>query len=121
MAKINTGILINVTPISAEQIKALEKKALDSNDIFVYLDEKHNICFMGAISPESVKELAWHTVHELSIKNGLLTKKVYKKQTPKTFKLDDILQKESSNGEWLSIFIATSVLDESLLDEFILE
>ena len=121
MSGINTGILTNAYPLSSEQISALEKKALETNEAFVYLDEQSNICFTGAVSPEIIKELAWYNVHELKAEADLLTKTIYKKQAQKTFCLEEILQKNSINDEWLSMYITTGLLDESLLDEFSLE
>ena len=121
MAGINAGILTNASPLNAEQIKALEAKALETNEAFVYLDEHCNICFTGAISPEFIKELAWRNVYKLETAGEALTKTVYKKQSQKTFYMAEILQKNTTTDEWLSMYITHSLLDEGLLDEFILE
>lgn len=39
MSGINTGILHNAHPLTGEQIKALENKALETGKIYAYLDE----------------------------------------------------------------------------------
>lgn len=45
MAGINTGILQNATPLSTAEIAELEKKVLENNEAYVYLDENSKLCF----------------------------------------------------------------------------
>ena len=48
MPGINSGILSNAYPLTAEQIKELEKRAIETNEIFVYLNDN---------SPEKIEKL----------------------------------------------------------------
>lgn len=123
MAGINTGILTNAYPLTTEQIKALEERALTTKETFVYLDEQGKICFTGNINPDILKDLAWHNTYELKTsETGLLVKNVYTKQSKDTFKLKETLQKVSINDDvWDLIYSSVGILNESLLDDFILE
>ena len=108
---VSSGILTNVSPLNAEEVKALEKRALDENTGFVYLDENHKVCFTGAISPETIKELAWHNVYELSKEENIFTKKVYAKTGTKTFNLINTLKKQSYDDIWSEITSSRRVLN----------
>jgi hypothetical protein len=100
MSGINSGILTNARPLAAEQIKALEKQALETNETFAYLDEQGKLCFTGPSGPDIIKELAWHNASELSSNDGVLSKKVYRKNGLKSFYLKEILQKHSQDDAW---------------------
>ena len=121
MSGINTGILTNVFPLTAEQIKAVENRVLEVEEAVVFLDENKEVCYAMPFNPELVKELAWHTAYKLVNENGLLIKRVYRKDSLNTFFLKETLQKNSYNDSWSSIGSSAGLLDESLLDEFILE
>jgi hypothetical protein len=101
MAKINTGILANASPLNATQEKSLEKRALEENNVFAYLNKSGELCFTGYIDPELVKDLAWHNVYKLESLGEILRKTVYKKQTQKTFCLAEVLQKQSYEEPWM--------------------
>ena len=119
MTGINTGILTNAHPLTAEQIKALEKKVLETGDAFAYLDENGRLCFAVPHGIDGLRELAWHQAHELVTNDGVHAKKVYKKHAHKEYSLHEIFQKEHIDAAWVSTN-AASLLDEGLLDEFIL-
>lgn len=121
MSGINTGILTNAFPLTAEQVKAIENKVLNTKEAVVFLDENKEVCYVMPFYPELIKELAWQNAYELIVENGILTKKVYKKRSLKTFSLKEILQKRSYEDSWELLYSTISLLDESLLDEFILE
>jgi hypothetical protein len=112
MAGTHTGILTNAIPLTAEQIKVLEQRAFEEDKVFVYLDESNNICFTGEISPELIKDLAWHNVNELVETSEILTKNVYKKQSQKTFYLNQTLQKETYPDPWISMYLRCDVKTE---------
>ena len=98
---ISSGILHNAHPLTAAQIKALEQKVLETGEAFVYLDENRQLCFAAPFDPDLVKELAWHSAHELKTTGEILTKTEYIKQSQKTFSLDRILQKQSYDEPWI--------------------
>lgn len=100
MAGINTGILINAYPLTTEQIKALEERALITKETFAYLDDTGKVCFTSTVNPESVKDFAWHNAYELISKNNILTKKVYIKQSKDTFRLEKLYKKTSIEDAW---------------------
>jgi hypothetical protein len=121
LSGINTGILTNAFPLTAEQVKALENRVLETEEAVVFLDENKEVCYAMPFDPELIKELAWQNAYELIAEDGLLTKKIYKKQSLETFSLEEILQKRSYEDSWGLIGSSAGLLDESLLDEFILE
>jgi hypothetical protein len=63
MAGINSGILTNAYPLSAERIKELEKQVFESKNTFAYLDENCELCFTLPTNPDGIKELAWHNAY----------------------------------------------------------
>lgn len=100
MAGINAGILFNATPISKEQENLLEKAVFEEKAAFAYLDSQQNICFSMPFGPEIVKDLAWHTVYELTTDSGALIKKVHKRQPDKSVCLAEVLQKQAYEDPW---------------------
>jgi hypothetical protein len=101
MSGINTGILSNAYPLTAEQIKELEKRALETQETIAYLDEQGNLCFAGPFDPEVFKELAWNKAYELSTdSSGTLNKKGYKKEGLKSFSLKATMQKQDASEAW---------------------
>lgn len=102
MSGINTGILHNAHPLTGEQIKALENKALETGEIYAYLDENQKLCFTGSFDPTLIKDLAWNNAHCLE-NDEKLTKKVYEKTGLKSFSLSKILQKQTIDDAWKDI------------------
>lgn len=104
MAKgINTGILTDAYPLSAGEIKEIEKLALENNHAYAYLDENGKLCFALPSTPESLRELAWNYAYELKTENNFFTKNVYVKNGIKSYDLSETLQKKSLSEEWEKI------------------
>jgi hypothetical protein len=116
---INSGILTNAYPLTAEQIKSLERRVLETGIAIVYLNENKELCFAMPAGVEGIKDLAWNHAYELKTENNLITKSVYEKTSLDTIALTNVLQKQSINDSWTSVD-ASSLLDVGLLDEFIL-
>ena len=104
MAGINCGILHNARPLTAEQVEELERRAFESNETFVYLDENSKLCFTGSCDPNVIKDLAWHNTYELSTKESTFTKKVYAKRGIKTYSQTGVLTKQAANDSWVQKF-----------------
>lgn len=102
MSGINSGILKNASPLSAEAIKELERKVLETGEAYAYLDQNSKLCFAMPHGVDGIKKLAWNNAYELSSENGTLTKKAYKKTGLKTFTLDKTFTKSSIDEPWLS-------------------
>lgn len=102
MSGINSGILQNVSPLSAEAIKELERKVLETGEAYAYLDQNSKLCFAMPHGVDGIKKLAWNNAYELSNENGTLTKRAYKKTGLKTFALDKTFTKSSIDEPWLS-------------------
>lgn len=117
---INSGILTNAYPLTAEQIKSLEQRVLETGSTIAYLNENKELCFAMPVSAESIKDLAWNHAYELKTENNLITKNVYEKTSLDTIALADVLQKQSINDLWTSVG-SGSLLDEDILDNFILD
>lgn len=118
MPGINSGILYNAQPLNAEQIKELERRVIEERQTFVYLNEQGQLCFASPFGARGLEELAWNTAYELYASDNSFIKNVYKKQSLQSFYLAETLQKDSLESDWPSTF---SLLDEGLLDNFILE
>lgn len=103
MIGINSGLLVNATPLSASQEAELEMRSLaEGNTAYAYLNADNQICFILHKNPELIKKLAWHYAYEISSStDGTLTKKVYKKNGLDTFNLTDVLLKPSYEESWL--------------------
>ena len=56
MAGINSGILHNAYPLSATQIKEVEKDVILNKKCIAYLDENNHICFAQPGDPEGIKK-----------------------------------------------------------------
>lgn len=120
MPGINSGILTNAYPLTAEQIKNLEQRVLETGSAIAYLNENEELCFAMPAGVGSIKDLAWNHAYEIKTENNLITKSVYAKTSLNTIALTDVLQKQSVNDPWTSIG-TVSLLDVGLLDEYILE
>jgi hypothetical protein len=101
MAGINTGILYSAEPLSADVIKELEKKILEDNKAYAYLDQAGELCFAMPHGVDVIKDLAWNNAYELSNVSGNLTKKAYKKTGLKTFALDKTFIKQGIDDAWI--------------------
>ena len=101
MARINSGILHNAVPLSTEAVKELERKVLENNCTFAYLDENHEICFSMPCGVDGIKDLAWHNAYELSDDEGAFIKKVYIKNGLKSYKLEKTLRKQFYDDVWI--------------------
>ena len=67
---IDTGILTNATPLTAEQAIHLEKQVADNGEVAAYLNEDGEICFAVPTADnsryvEGIKDLAWHRASEV--------------------------------------------------------
>lgn len=102
MSGVNTGILTNAYPLSAERIKELEKYVLESQEAFVYLNENYELCFMLPSEPEAIKDLAWNNAYLLNEEAGKLVKKVYNKNGLQSYFLKETLHKQSLDATWQS-------------------
>ncbi len=100
MAGINTGILYNAVPLSSGAIKELERKVIENNGTFAYLDENGELCFSIPWGIDGIKDLAWHNAYELSNNGESLLKKHYKKSGYDTFELAATMQKTTFDDEW---------------------
>ena len=100
MAGINSGILQDATPLSAERIGELETEVLSNGSAFAYLDEASKLCFALPGHVDSIKELAWNHAYELTNEYDTFTKKVYNKTGLKTFELDTTYGKTAINADW---------------------
>ena len=101
MVGLSTGILTNAYPLTSARIKELESVVLNQNKCFVYLDENSELCFMLPKGIDSIKDLAWNNVYELSISDGTLIKKAYKKNGLRSFYLDKTLSKQHIDDQWV--------------------
>lgn len=109
MAGINSGILHNAHPLSAEQIKELEKRTLENNEAIAYLDENSELSFALPFAPEVIKDLAWNNAYELTAKNNTLAKKVFKKTDLDSFEKIVTLQKQAESADWDVVVLDGSV------------
>lgn len=98
MTGINYGILSNAIPLSAEAIKELERRSVEENQIFVYLNTEGRLCFSTPHGVDGLKELAWHKAYELSKENDTITRKIYVKTGLKTFELADTVIEDPNAG-----------------------
>lgn len=102
MSGINSGILRNAYPLSAAQIKEVEKDVILNNKCIAYLNENNEICFAEPFDPVAVKNFAWNHVHQIFEQDGSFIKKVYKKTGLDTFDRTATLIKGSLNASWES-------------------
>ena len=100
MAGINSGILRNASPLSATQVKEVEKDVILNNKCIAYLDENNQVCFAKPGDPEGIKKLAWHNAYELFADGDVYVKKVYTRTGLDTFTLSETLQKSDIDGSW---------------------
>lgn len=114
MSGINTGILTNAYPLSAEQIKELEKQVLEKHETIAYLNESRELCFAMPFDADDIKELAWHNVYEVcSLSDGSIFKQEYKKAGLASFYAGLAFHKSTLDATWDSTY--------GLLDEIILK
>ena len=100
MAGINSGMLNDAYPLSADEIKRIEDAVLNTQETFAYLDEEGKLNFALGFAPALIRDLAWHNANELFEENGLFIKKVYEKTGVDTFTLSKTLQKTDIDGSW---------------------
>lgn len=100
MPGINTGILTNAYPLTAEQILELERRVLENRETFAFLDENSKLCFAIPQGVDGIKELAWNHAYELTTENDVLIKKAYKKDSLKSYHLEDTFTKEHLLDTW---------------------
>jgi hypothetical protein len=100
LAGINTGILSNAYPLTANQIKELEKRAVEKQEATAYLNENGELCFALPFGVDDIARLAWNNAYEISRSDDTLFKKAYKKSGIDSFYLDTILTKHSWNDDW---------------------
>lgn len=102
MAGINTGLLSNAYPLSHDEIKELEKRVLEKQKTYAYINEHGESCVIMPYGVSSIKDLAWKNAYELSTENNLLVKRAYKKASTDTFYLNDTFTKEFLSDSWQS-------------------
>ena len=100
MSGVNTGILINAYPLTAEQIAEVEAKVFTANSTYAFLSDKRELCFAFPWGVDNVKELAWHQAWELSIEDSLYVKRIYKKKSQREYYLWKTLYKNSLDEPW---------------------
>lgn len=100
MSKINSGILQNATPLSEEEIRVLENRAIEQHKTYVYLDQNGKLCFIAPKGIDGLRDLAWHNAYELTDSSGTLTKKSYEKTGLGTFALDKVFTKSEISADW---------------------
>lgn len=120
MSSFNGGILTNASPLTAEQIAALEQELLNTGGCYAYLDQNNNICFMSSTSPDNIKDLAWHNASELNTEAEIFYKKQYIKTGMSSFYLNQVLQKQAIDESWSAPELTASLLDVDTLENFIL-
>lgn len=108
MARINTGILSNASPLTSEQIKKLEQRALETESVFVYLNENGDICFTGKLDPKLVKDLAWHNVHQLVKLDSTVAKKTFTRTGLTTYDPGALFKKYTMDSEWGRVTVIDS-------------
>ncbi len=100
MSGVNTGILINAYPLTAEQIAEVEAKVFTTNGTYAFLSDNRELCFAFPWGVDDVKELAWHQAWELSIEDSLYVKRIYKKKSQREYYLWKTLYKNSLDEPW---------------------
>jgi hypothetical protein len=108
MQGINTGILTNAHPLSAEQIKALERRVAEEHEAFAYLDENSQLCFALPYGVNGIKDLAWHNAYEVTAKNNTLTKKVFSK-TNFSYEKRVTLMEQAGSADWDVVVLDGSI------------
>ena len=100
MSSVNTGILINAYPLTAQQIADIEAQVFTANGTYAFLSDKRELCFAFPWGVDSVKELAWHQAWELTIEDSLYVKRIYKKKSQREYYLWKTLYKNSLDEPW---------------------
>lgn len=65
-----------------------------------YINEHEELCFALPIDVNSIKSFAWNTAHQLTVEEGVFTKKVYIKTGIDTFDHTTTLTKASIDDAW---------------------
>lgn len=104
MSGINSGILQNASPLTAEQIKLIEQQAIEMNTTMVYLNEKGETCFTTPGSADSIKKLAWHNCSSLERAATATFRRDFKKTGLGTFKTTDFCCKSDDADSWISCY-----------------
>ena len=116
MAGINTGLLFDAHPLSPARIKELERIVVEENKTFVYLNGSREVCFLSSQAVDGVKKIAWHNAYKVSSQDdGILSREIFIKQAQELPVLVETQQKQTFVEPW------SSLLNDGLLDEFILE
>lgn len=100
MPGITTGILTKAYPLSTDRIKELEQQVLEDKQSFAYLDQNSDLCFALPCEVYAIKDLAWDHAYELTTENNKLIKKAYKKDSLKSYHLEDTFTKEHQLDAW---------------------
>lgn len=100
MPGINTGVLSNAYPLTAEQISELERRVLENQETFAFLNEDSELCFAIPHGVDGIQDLAWNSVYELTNQDNILIKKEYKKASLKSYYLEDTFTKEHHLDAW---------------------
>lgn len=100
---INSGLLGNATPLTAEQILEVEQRALDTGKVIAYLNEKEELCFATPHSADSIKKLAWNNCSSFTKDGTLSMRRDYKRSGLETFEAKDFLIKNQYSTDWTSM------------------
>lgn len=120
MPGINTGVLSNAYPLTAEQISELERRVLENQEAFAFLNENSELCFAIPQGVDGIKDLAWNSVYELANQDNILIKKEYKKVSLKSYYLANTFTKEHLLDIWQSnnsIFVKLLSSDNFILTD----
>ena len=108
MSGINSGILKNASPLSAEAIKELERKVLETGEAYAYLDQNSKLCFAMPHGVDGIKKLAWNSAYTINnpIKDGPYIRQAYKKTGLESSIADKLFTKPSVNADWTEYDLA---------------
>ena len=117
------GLLQNAKPLTEAQVKELEKALLQDNELVLYLGPDGDAHFLGTTDPSlDLKSIAWHKFNKVELNDSLTTKTIFNNSKTEHFEITSILQKQSNDDSWLTIYIASNILnDNAILDEIILD
>lgn len=98
--EINTGIIHKGAPLSSEQITQVERSVLEQMASIAYINENEELCFALPVDVNSIKSFAWSTANQLTVEEGVFTKKVYTRTGIDTFDHTLTLTKASIDDAW---------------------
>lgn len=104
MPRINSGILHNASPLTAEQIKLIEQQAVEMNTPIVYLDENGKTCFTTNAGADAIKKLAWHNCSSIERADNATLRRDFKKTGLEAFKTTDFRYKYDDSDSWISCY-----------------